>query len=72
MIMRIKKNFTKNELQNREMRMLIYDYIIYNNDIEIKRFALVAVDGYRAKLPLPKVNTNIIKRNDYYLARLFL
>lgn len=49
----------------------IYDYIIYNNDIEIKRFALVAVDGYRAKLPLPKVNTNIIKRNDYYLARRF-
>lgn len=49
----------------------IYDYIIYNNDIEIKRFALVDVDGYRATLPLPKANTNVIKRNDYYLARLF-
>lgn len=49
----------------------IYDYIIYNNDTEIKRFALVKVDGYRATIPLPKVNTNIIKRNDYYLARLF-
>lgn len=49
----------------------INDYIIYNNDKEIKRFALVDVDGYRATMPLPKANTNIIKRNDYYLARLF-
>lgn len=49
----------------------IYDYVIYNNDKEIKRFALVDVDGYRATMPLPKANTNIIKRNDYYLARLF-
>lgn len=49
----------------------IYDYVIYNNDKEIKRFALVDVDGYRATIPLPKANSNIIKRNDYYLARLF-
>lgn len=49
----------------------INDYVIYNNDKEIKRFALVDVDGYRATMPLPKANTNIIKRNDYYLARLF-
>lgn len=49
----------------------IYDYIIYNNDTEIKRFALVDVDGYRATLPLPKTNTNIIIRTDYFLARLF-
>lgn len=49
----------------------IYDYFIYNEDKEIKRFALVDVDGCRATIPLPKANTNIIKRNDYYLACLF-
>ncbi|NFI94720.1 hypothetical protein FC961_10010 [Clostridium botulinum] len=49
----------------------ISDYHIYNGDIEIKRFSLVDVDGYRATLPLPKTNTNIIKRSYYYLSRLF-
>lgn len=47
------------------------DYNIYNGDIEIKRFALVNVDGGRAILPLPRRNTNIIKRSDYFLSRLF-
>ncbi|MCS4447333.1 hypothetical protein JTS91_05400 [Clostridium botulinum] len=49
----------------------ISNYCIYNGDIEIKRFSLVDVDGYRATLPLPKTNTNIIKRSDYFLSRLF-
>jgi len=49
----------------------LYNYCIYNSDIEIKRFALVDVDGHRATLPLPQTNTNIIKRNDYFLSRLF-
>lgn len=42
-----------------------------NDEEEIGRFSLVSVDGYRAKIPLPKAGTNIIKRKDYYLARLF-
>ncbi|MGG7177188.1 NACHT domain-containing protein [Clostridium paraputrificum] len=49
----------------------ISDYYIYDGDIEIKRFSLVDVDGYRAILPIPKRNTNIIKRSDYFLSRLF-
>lgn len=49
----------------------ISNYRIYNGDIEIERFTLVDVDGYRATLPIPKTNTNIIKRSDYFLSRLF-
>lgn len=49
----------------------IYNYIIYNNDQEIKHFELVDVDGFRATMPLPKANTNVVRRTDYYLARLF-
>jgi len=49
----------------------ISKYRIYNGDMEIKRFSLVDVDGYRATLPIPQINTNIIKRSDYFLSRLF-
>lgn len=47
------------------------NYYIYDGDTEIKRFSLVDVDGGRATLPLPKTNSNLIKRNDYFLSRLF-
>lgn len=48
-----------------------YDYIIYDGDIQIKEFSLVAIDGHRAYLPMPKINTTIVKRNEYFLSRLF-
>lgn len=47
------------------------NYYIYNGEKEIKQFSLVDVDGFRARLPLPKINTNIIRRTDYFLSRLF-
>jgi hypothetical protein len=31
---------------------------------------LVSVDGYRATLPLPKINTNIVSREDYHFAEI--
>ena len=36
----------------------------------VKEFMLVAVDGYRAYLPLPKAGTNQIPREQYCLARI--
>lgn len=48
-----------------------HDYTIYNDGIEIKEFSLVAVDGYRAYIPIPKINTNVVKRDEYFLSKLF-
>lgn len=31
----------------------------------------MSVDGYRATLPIPKINTNIVKRDEFLLSRLF-
>lgn len=56
---------------NIDKRAYIREYVVMNDEEEIGRFSLVSVDGYRAKIPLPKAGTNIIKRKDYYLARLF-
>lgn len=38
------------------------EYQIKYNGTVIEKIALVAVDGYRAMLPLPKLGTNIIER----------
>lgn len=48
-----------------------YDYILYDQNNIIKEFSLVKVDGYRATLPMPKINTNLVKRDEYLLSRLF-
>ncbi|WP_340016561.1 hypothetical protein [Paenibacillus sp. FSL K6-1318] len=47
------------------------DYTIVNNGINIDSFSLVYVDGYRALLPLPQNNTNVIRRKNYRLSLLF-
>lgn len=57
--------------QHSDEHAYLCDYNIYNGDTVIKQFSLVSVDGYRAKLPIPRINTNIIKRNDYFLSRIF-
>ena len=54
-----------------ELKRILDSKIENSSALMLQVRALVKVDGYRATLPLPKANTNIIKRNDYYLARLF-
>lgn len=49
----------------------ISNYVLLDNELELKHFSLVHVDGYRAAIPLPKVNTNVIRRTDYFFSRLF-
>lgn len=48
-----------------------YEYKIYNDGEIVKRINLVWVDGYRALLPIPKMGTNVVKREDYLLCKLF-
>lgn len=48
-----------------------YEYKIYNDGEIIKRIDLVWVDGYRALVPIPKIGTNVVKREDYLLCKLF-
>lgn len=42
-------------------------YILLNDKCIYEMF-LVSVDGGRGLIPMPKINTNIISRNDYYFA----
>jgi len=49
----------------------LYDYCIYNGDDELKHLSLISIDGHRAILPIPRINTNIVCREDYLLSRLF-
>lgn len=49
----------------------MYEYKLYKNNSLIKEFNLVYVDGYRALLPVPKLGTNIVKRDEYFLSRIF-
>lgn len=46
-------------------------YEIHYKNVIIEEIMLVAVDGYRAQLPLPKQGTNLISRKDYKIACLF-
>lgn len=48
-----------------------YEYKIYNDGKMIKQISLVWVDGYRALLPIPKLGTNIVKREEYLICRIF-
>ncbi|WP_075809224.1 NACHT domain-containing protein [Paraclostridium sordellii] len=48
-----------------------YEYKVYNDGKMIKRASLVWVDGYRALLPIPKFGTNIVKREEYLICRIF-
>ena len=45
-------------------------YDIYYGSSFVDEKLLVAVDGYRATLPLPRVNTNIVSPEDYHFAQL--
>lgn len=47
----------------------MYTYTIFYNNSRIDRFDLVAVDGLRAHIPMPKMGTNNIPRREYNLAR---
>lgn len=47
----------------------MYKYSIFYNDSRVDEFYLVAVDGGRAYIPMPKVNTNFISLKDYLLAK---
>ncbi|MFW6046939.1 MAG: toll/interleukin-1 receptor domain-containing protein [Candidatus Woesearchaeota archaeon] len=47
----------------------MYKYTIFYNNTRIDEFYLVAVDGHREFLPLPKPNTNKIPLNSYLKAR---
>lgn len=49
----------------------MYEYKLYKDNSLIKEFNLVYVDGYRALLPVPKLGTNIVKRDEYFLSRIF-
>lgn len=49
----------------------LYEYNLYENNTLIKTFNLVHVDGHRAILPIPKLNSSIVKRDEYLLCRLF-
>lgn len=54
-----------------DKRAYRYEYKIYNDGKMIKRVSLVWVDGYRALLPIPKLGTNIVKREEYLICRIF-
>ena len=43
-------------------------YEIYYGSSFIEEKLLVSVDGHRATLPLPKVNTVLVSRDDYHFA----
>lgn len=45
-------------------------YEIYYGASFIKEKLLIAVDGFRATLPLPKIGTNFIKSEDYRFAKI--
>ena len=45
-------------------------YSIYYNASFIKEFILVDVDGFRATLPMPKINTNKVSEQDYKFAEI--
>ncbi|HHX55825.1 MAG TPA: hypothetical protein GX705_05700, partial [Clostridiales bacterium] len=49
----------------------MYEYKLYKDNKLIKEFNLVYVDGYRALLPMPKLGTNIVPRDEYHLSRIF-
>lgn len=49
----------------------LYDYTLYDGNDIIKQFSLVKVDDYRAVLPIPQMNTMLVKRDEYLLSRLF-
>ena len=48
-----------------------YNYKLYFDSKLIKAFDLVWVDGYRALLPIPKGNSNLVRRDEYLLSRIF-
>lgn len=48
----------------------MYEYKLYKDNKLIKEFNLVYVGGYRALLPMPKLGTNIVPRDEYYLSRI--
>ena len=57
-------NFTNNSAY-------LYNYTLYDGNSIMKQFSLVKVDGYRAVLPIPLMNTMLVKRDEYFLSRLF-
>jgi len=46
------------------------EYEIFYGATFIESKTLIAVDGFRAYLPMPKINTSIIEREDYLFAKL--
>ncbi len=44
-------------------------YTIFYKNSRIKEFYLVGVDGGRSMIPIPELNTNVISRENYLLAR---
>lgn len=49
----------------------LYDCTLYEGNDIIKQFSLVKVDGHRAVLLIPKMNTMLVKRDEYLLIKLF-
>lgn len=45
-----------------------YTYTIFYSNSKINTFYLVAVDGYRAYIPMPQLNTTTISKRNYLLA----
>jgi len=45
-------------------------YDIYYGSTFVMRKMLVSVDGHRATLPLPYLNSNIVKKEDYQFAKI--
>ena len=54
-----------------DKRAYRYEYVLYINNIERKKFGLVWVDGFRALLPIPKqYGKNIVRRDEYLICKL--
>ena len=45
-------------------------YEIYYGSSFVEEKILISVDGHRASLPLPKINTNKVSREDYQFAQI--
>jgi hypothetical protein len=48
-----------------------YDYKLFVDGNIRRRFSLVWVDGFRAVLPIPKLGTNIVRREEYLMSKIF-
>ncbi|MBB6715574.1 NACHT domain-containing protein [Clostridium gasigenes] len=62
--------YSKGANSNPDESAYKYNYKLYFDSKLIKSFDLVWVDGYRALLPIPKGNSNLVRRDEYLLSRI--